>query len=212
MNKLYKYPRTYHFDWSPGTTSDDRILHDIDSFTKMKEVVVSEKLDGENTTLYNDATHARSLDSRHHPSRNWVKGLWGSIQYYIEEDMRICGENLFAKHSIFYDNLPSYFLVFGIYQGEFCLSWDDTVEICELLGLTMVPVLYRGPWDLEAIKACYTGTSQFGGEQEGYVVRNADGFGITNFKTNCAKMVRAKHVNTSDFWMTQAVVPNKLQR
>lgn len=43
-------------------------------------VVITEKMDGENTTLYRDGLHARSLDSRHHPSRNWVKpnGLRGA--------------------------------------------------------------------------------------------------------------------------------------
>lgn len=46
-----------------------------------QEVVVTEKIDGENTTMYPDHIHARSLDSNHHPSRNIVKQLHGQVNY-----------------------------------------------------------------------------------------------------------------------------------
>lgn len=45
--KRYKYPRTSHFVWSKGATSDDKILHDLSNF-EGKEVVCSIKMDGEN--------------------------------------------------------------------------------------------------------------------------------------------------------------------
>jgi hypothetical protein len=66
-----KYPRTLHLPWSPGVSSDDRVLHDLSCFTN-KEVVVTTKMDGENTTLYADVFHARSIDGRHHSSRDWL--------------------------------------------------------------------------------------------------------------------------------------------
>ena len=69
-----KYPRTWHLPWSPGATKDDRVLPDTAHFNS-QEVVVTVKMDGENTTLYPDYLHARSLDSRNHPSRNWIKNL-----------------------------------------------------------------------------------------------------------------------------------------
>lgn len=43
----YKYPRTYHLPWSPGVSEDDKTISDISIF-RDSEVVVSEKLDGEN--------------------------------------------------------------------------------------------------------------------------------------------------------------------
>ena len=47
-----KYGRTYHFPFSPGTTSDDRINHDYwQDVEQLKEVVHTEKLDGENNCL-----------------------------------------------------------------------------------------------------------------------------------------------------------------
>ena len=47
-----KYPRTYHLPWSPGTTADDKKLSgDWFDMYKGKEIVITEKLDGENTAI-----------------------------------------------------------------------------------------------------------------------------------------------------------------
>lgn len=64
MEKI-KYPRTYHLPFSEGFTSDDKVLENDDIFHN-KEVVVTVKMDGENTTIYPTGEyHARSLDSKH---------------------------------------------------------------------------------------------------------------------------------------------------
>lgn len=214
----YKYPRTYHLPWSPGTQSDDRLLESVDHFVG-REVVVTEKLDGENTSMYRDHIHARSLDSKHHPSRTIVKTLRGQIQHDIPEGWRICGENLYACHSIFYKNLESHFYVFGIYDDKnTCLSWDETTEYAIALGLITVPVLYRGIWDEEKVRACWTGKSTAGpeSEQEGYVVRVADAFPYDEQDQQLAspytaKYVRAKHVQTDAHWLEKPVEPNLLR-
>ena len=67
-----KYPRTPHLPWSPGASQDDVFSLDARHF-EGQTVIITEKMDGENTTLYRDYLHARSVDGRHHPSRNWVK-------------------------------------------------------------------------------------------------------------------------------------------
>ena len=204
-----KYPRTLHLPWSKGITNDDRVMQSVDCFEK-KEVVVTCKLDGENTTLYNGRMHARSLDSRHHASRAWLKKRHAEFQHEIPENFRICGENMYAKHTIHYQALTDYFYVFGIYEDDACLSWGDTVEYCKVLGLKTVPVLWRGIWDEEKVKSLFTGESIFGAEQEGYVVRNVGSFHFDDFQKNVAKMVREGHVQTDQNWMHQAVIPNKL--
>ena len=92
-----------------------------------------------------------------------------------------------------------------------CLSWDDTVEWCKLIGLETVPVLYRGKWDEESIRACWREKSVFGKEQEGYVVRNSKSFPFSAFQNNIAKYVRPHHVTTdANIWMHQEVMPNIL--
>src|ERR1035437_10829857 len=99
-----KYPRTPHFDFSPGATSDDKILKSVRHFIG-KKIVMTEKKDGECTSILRDSIYARSLDSADHESRHWVKSLWATIKSDIPEGWRICGENVYAKHSIFYKDL-----------------------------------------------------------------------------------------------------------
>lgn len=206
----YKYPRTLHLPWSPGASDDDKILESVEHF-QGREVVVTEKLDGENTSMYQDHYHARSTDSKNHPSRNFVKQIWGRVRHDIPFGYRLCGENVYAVHSIKYTALPEYFMLFTVYDPtNLCLSWDETVEWAKLLDLPAVPVLYRGVWDEEKVRACWTGKSLFGGDQEGYVVRVADAFPWADHHMHFAKYVRAGHVTTDEHWMSQPVVPNQL--
>jgi hypothetical protein len=74
-----KFPRTHHVPWSEGMHDDDRMHKSMENFVGTR-VIVSTKMDGENTSMYNDYIHARSIDGRSHPSRNWVKNFWSSIK------------------------------------------------------------------------------------------------------------------------------------
>ncbi|MEV4363854.1 RNA ligase family protein [Nonomuraea sp. NPDC049625] len=199
------YPRTPHLPWSPGATPDDVRAGDL-SGLRGREVVVTEKLDGENTTLYADGMHARSLDSAHHPSRAWVKGLQGRIGGRIPAGWRVCGENLYARHSIAYQGLESWFYGFSVWDGDRCLDWDRTVGFLRGLGVPVPPVLWRGVFDERALRGLRLDPER----QEGYVVRAAEGFGRAEFAGRVAKWVRPQHVRTDTHWMHATVVPNAL--
>jgi len=200
-----KYPRTPHLTWSPGATADDEVIDDVGAFLHTN-IVVTRKMDGENTTLYRDGLHARSLATSGGPERDWVKRFHASIAHEIPEGWRVCGENLFAQHSIAYHDLPSYFLAFSVWdEKNTCLPWVDTVEWCALLGIATVPVLYEGVWDEVAVKAVHKP------EHEGYVVRHASAFTYAAFSSSVAKYVRKNHVTTTKHWKTQAIVPNTLR-
>lgn len=229
-----KYPRTFHLSWSQSNTSDDVWWNNTSPFTNA-DVVVTEKMDGECTTIYPDGhVHARSLDTDHHPSRSWIKKYASEFAHQIPDGLRICGENVFAFHSILYTDLPTYFLVFGIYdRNNVCLSWDDTEEICVCLGLQTVPVLYRGVFDETLVQKNWVGRGQFptyesdvvlsAGEKrefprdfkpceaEGYVVRLAGSFHYDDFSKSTAKFVRAHHVKTDSHWMKRIPFPNLLK-
>lgn len=209
MELIEKYPKTFHFSWSENIKNDDRVLPK-DSILEGKKVVVTLKLDGENTGMTKEKCHARSLDSKDHASRHWVKTLHSTIKGELG-NLKVFGENLFAKHSIFYPKLTTYFYVFSIWEGERVLSWDTTKEYASLLGLEVVPELYRGPWNENTVKACYSKNDwYFGGEQEGYVCRNTDEFLIKDFSENVGKMVRLNHVTTSQHWLRQQIVQNQI--
>jgi ATP-dependent RNA circularization protein (DNA/RNA ligase family) len=206
MKKLYKYPRTFHLPWSEGVTSDDKILHDLSLFEN-KEIVILEKMDGENTTMMKTKFYVRSLDSKHHYTQNHVKGIWGNINYLIPDNWRICGENLYAKHSIGYNNLSSYFMVFNIWNdNNMCLSFDETIEMCKMLNLTHVPIIYKGIFDIDYIKKIKLDYSK----QEGYVIRLAESFNYDNFKNSVVKFVRKNHVTSNQHWLYSKIEINKL--
>lgn len=207
---LYKYPRTYHLPWSLGSTSDDKILSSTEQFLG-KEVVVTVKMDGENTSIYKDHIHARSLDSKNHISRNWLKNFAQNFQQDIPEDYRLCGENLFAKHSIHYKDLKSYFYLFSVWNKEICLDWDSTIEWAILLGVEVVPIIYRGLWNEKIIKDLYS-EKFLDSEMEGYVVRSTNSFSIDDFSMNVAKFVRKNHVQTEDHWMNQEIIRNEIKK
>lgn len=199
------YPRTVHVPWSPGVASDDVRGGDLDGL-RGREVVVTEKMDGENTTLYRDGLHARSLDSGHHPSRAWVKALQGRIGALIPDGTRVCGENMYARHSIAYEGLESWFYGFSVWDGEWCLGWDETVQVLRGLGVPAPAVLWRGQFDERVLRGLKLDPSR----QEGYVVRTVEGFVREEFGRRLAKWVRPHHVQTDTHWMHAAVVENGL--
>ena len=202
------YPRTAHLPWSPGATPDDTRAGNLRGLIG-REVVVTEKLDGENSTIYRDGLHARSLNSGHHPSRAWVKALHGRIGSQIPDGWRVCGENLHARHSIAYDDLDSWFYGFSVWdETDRCLDWDATERFLHGLGIPTPPILWRGTFDEKAIRALRLDL----GRQEGYVVRTAAGFDRGEFTARVAKWVRPNHVQTDTHWMHAAIVPNGLGR
>ena len=202
-----KYPRTYHLPWSENMSDDDRMVKSLEAFVG-KEVVVTVKMDGENTTMYSDYIHARSVDGRSHPSRDWVKNFHSRIAHDIPQDWRLCGENLYAEHSIRYEGLKSYFMGFSIWDDRnVCLGWDNTLEWFELLGVEPVTTLYRGTFDETLIRGIKGDWSTM----EGYVLRLADSFSYRDFRRSVAKYVRKDHIRTVKHWMHgQPIVPNGL--
>ena len=209
-SQRYKYPRTPHLSFSPGIGADDIKLDSNQIFANC-QVVVTEKLDGENTSLYPDYIHARSLNSRHHPSRAWIKALQATIANDIPLGWRICGENLYARHSIAYENLRSYFYLFAIWDRDnYCLSWSETQEWAEILNLELPPVIYQGLWNEAKIRAI--GENLDSQKCEGYVVRNVEQFHYDDFAKNVAKWVRSNHVQTDEHWMYREVIPNQLAK
>lgn len=203
----HKYPRTYHLPFSECLAGDDKYIQDPNMFDG-KDVVVSIKMDGENTTIAKEYTHARSLDSRGHPSRDWLKAWHSTFAHDIPPNLRICGENLFAKHSIQYDDLDSYFYGFSVWEDIKCLSWDETLAWFELYNIFSVPVIYCGEYDKDKILADY---EPFKEKHEGFVVRNSDSFLYDDFNKNVAKFVRKNHVQTTQHWMVEGIKPNKLK-
>lgn len=207
MEKLYKYPKTPHMPFSETITSDDKKLNNMNHFNN-REIVITEKMDGENTTIYRDYYHARSLDSIHRDYHSWLLLYMRKFQYILSSNARICGEYLYAKHSIEYNNLLNYFQVFSIWEDEKCLDWESTKNICDKQELTMVPELYIGIYNEDVVKRIAKEVIDRGGE--GIVIRSTASFNYDDFDKNVAKYVRANHVQTDEHWTKGKIERNKL--
>lgn len=206
-----KYPRTYHLPWSPGITKDDKMIESTKIFEN-KEVIVSVKLDGEQTSMYNDHIHARSVDAPYNGEwRTWAKRVWSTISHDIPDGWRICCENLQGKHSIQYSNLESFINLISVWnEKNFCLSWGETEDWAKLFNLPTVPILYKGIWNESLIKSLNMKFFEKN-ECEGYVVRIAKEFYYSEFRNSCAKFVREDHVNSSRHWKYKKIVFNSLK-
>ena len=210
MAELYKYPRTPHLPFSKGATSDDKILSSTDCF-KGKEIVITEKMDGENTTIYRNYYHARSLNSAHKEYHSYLlSAILPYVQNQIPDGWRICGEYLYAKHSIPYKNLEDYFLVFSFWnEDNECLNWGDTKEYARMLNLHLVPELYIGKYNDEIVERIAEDIVTKGGE--GIVVRTTEKFLYNDFQSHVAKYVRSNHVQTDVHWSVGKVEKNYLK-
>lgn len=206
--KRFKYPRTLHHPRSLSISSDDKVISKDDLSNLLgEEVVVTEKMDGENSTIYPDGyTHARSIDSKYHSSRTILKSLAATVGYLIPEDLRICAENLYARHSIAYDNLQSFVMAFSVWRGDTCLSWDEAEELLNDIGIPTVNVVYRGVLTESIIESLWESVDT--SVSEGLVFRYSGEIALKDFSKKVFKMVRSNHVTTDSHWMSQEVIPN----
>lgn len=213
MSISRKYSRTYHYDFSPGTTSDDRINYDWwRDVNNINNLVYLEKLDGENNCISKLGVFARSHATiTNHKWSNYLKEKWSIIKNDLG-DLEIFGENLYAIHSIEYKELNSYFYVFAIRENDVWLSWEEVKFYSKLLDFENVPEIKIERADskenyIKNIQLAVSNPSKFKScensiacNMEGLVTRNYDKFDINAFSNNVFKWVRKNHVKTDEHW------------
>lgn len=130
-----------HAQISLGTTSDDRFMPKgyVDAFAKMDELVLTEKLDGQNNCFNKYGVFARSHTApSNHPWDKPLRDRWELIKHDLKE-LEIFGENMYGIHSIAYRELESYFYVFAVREGGVWLSWEEVQFYANLLDFPTVP-------------------------------------------------------------------------
>lgn len=211
-----KYGRTYHYPFSPGTTSDDRINHLYETdLSAIGQLIHTEKLDGENNCLNRYGVFARSHAAPTvSPWTNAIRQRWQQIRHDLG-DLEVFGENLFAIHSIAYERLEEHFFVFAVRENDVWLSWEETQFYARLLDFPTVPELARvvAPFEIETVKANVLSlamqASKFGSVDartgipctvEGVVSRDTGSYSVAEFPHRVFKYVRKGHVQTDEHW------------
>jgi hypothetical protein len=216
MSISRKYGRTFHYPFSPGTTSDDRINQGYwEDICRLETVLHTEKLDGENNCLSKYGVFARSHAA---PTTSaWTRQIqekWTLLKNDLG-DYEIFGENLYAIHSIEYPLINNYFYVFGVRELDKWLSWEETTFIASAFDLPTVPILEEVS-DFsnkklfeENILSIIKRESTFLSidtqtkntcSMEGIVTRNKFEYDVVDFQENVFKYVRKGHVKTDEHW------------
>ncbi len=212
-----KYNRTFHMPWSPGASSDDKVSLDIKKLINTP-IVITEKMDGSNTSLEHNGCFARThAVSPTHPSFDALKALHATCKWKIPQNIQLFGEWCFAVHSIKYEELPHYFLLFNVrdLSRNIWASWEEVELWAEEINVKTVPVLFKGTISSEKdfqqlIDNLMIKPSCCGGIREGVVARVQNSFTDQNFSSCVLKCVRANHVQTSEHWKNQEIIKNKL--
>lgn len=121
-----KLPRTLHIEGSrlpTGKTDPEAV-----EFDKLKGqfLVVEEKVDGTGVSISLDKHLDIEINHRGSPAigrefkplREWANCHWEDLLFLLGERYVMFGEWMYNKHTIFYDNLPNYFLESDIYDKE----------------------------------------------------------------------------------------------
>jgi ATP-dependent RNA circularization protein (DNA/RNA ligase family) len=179
MDKIYKYPRTRHIEGSRIQAGDEDLKNVKFEVIKDKFIVVEEKVDGANAGINFDEAGNLYLQSRGH----FLNGGYGEKQFSLfktwansnKHNLRkilgsryvMYGEWLYAKHTVFYDELTHYFMEFDIYdkmENKF-LSTRKRREILEGCNfITSVLVLYEGKLNTLKELISFLGKSNFKSE------------------------------------------------
>jgi hypothetical protein len=156
--EFLKYPRTQHIQGSKLQKGDEDLAAVPFISLSDKNVVIEEKMDGANCAISYGEDAKLLLQSRGHylvggageKHFNLFK-QWASTHaeclYDVLGSRYVCyGEWLFAKHTIFYDLLPHFFLEFDIYDREtgVFLSTPRRIELLRELPVFSVRVLFSG--------------------------------------------------------------------
>ena len=159
MFALHKYPRTQHLEGSRLQPGDEDLQSVPFAAVANRCLVVEEKLDGANAALRFDAAGKLWLQSRGHfltggPRekhfnlfKQWANSHVAALHDALGSRYVLFGEWLFAKHTIYYDALPHYFLEFDVLDTETgaFLSTERRRVLLADAPVASVPVLRTGP-------------------------------------------------------------------
>jgi hypothetical protein len=164
MTEFHKYPRTPHLEGSRLQVGDHDLAQVPLTALAGAYVVVEEKLDGANAGIALDRDGALRLQSRGHVLtggprerhfdlfKRWAATQTAALARVCADGATLYGEWLYAKHTVFYDHLPHYFLEFDLRDrdGRF---WSTARREAHLAAVgaaaivRSVPVLWRGRLD-----------------------------------------------------------------
>jgi hypothetical protein len=177
MPTLHKYPRTHHLEGSRLQPGDEDSQSVPFAALAGRDLVIEEKLDGANAGISFDEAGRLWLQSRGHfltggPRekhfalfKRWASAHASALRAALGPRFVLYGEWLYAKHTVFYDRLPHYFLEFDVLDTETgaFLGTGERRALLAGLPVASVPVLRTGPCRERAEVTSLVGPSLYKG-------------------------------------------------
>ena len=222
-DRFVKFPRTPHLVWlGEAAPRGDKLMDPAEAKALLRQpVIIEEKLDGANLGLSLDAGGRLRAQSRGHYLEPGTGGQWKLLWRWLalhearlvsalKPSLILFGEWCYAEHSVAYDALPDWLLVFDVYDREEGRFWcrERRDALARRVGLSGVLFLAEGVFKIAALRN-RIGRSMVGDvEAEGVYVRWDDG----DWLLSRAKIVRPGWVMASDeHWASRSLKTNSLR-
>jgi hypothetical protein len=223
-SELHKFPSTPHLAWL-GTqpVRDDKVMTPNEVAELLSnELVVEEKIDGANLGI----SFEEKIGFRFQNRGNWLEGKltgqWERLRGWAAQhttrlgavlpvDHVLFGEWCYAKHSIYYDRLPDWFVAFDVYDAVADRFWsiERRDDLLRDAGLAPVPKVASGRFSLQQLIRMLDEPSAFGdAPREGIYLR----IDQDDWLVSRAKLVRPEFVQQiGEHWSFRAIQPNRLK-
>lgn len=220
--EFYKFPSTPHIKFtSNNSIRKEKLVTNAElDFLLNNNVVVEEKIDGANLGISFDFTGNILLQNRGAYLSSPFKGQWSKLSSWLimnEDNLLkilldkyiLFGEWCYAKHSIYYDQLPDWFIAFDIYdkENDYYLSTELRNKFIQDLNMFIPPKLHYGKIDIADLDQ-YIKQSKYGHEQSEGIYLRCD--------ASDKLLVRAKYVKsnfiqeTDEHWSKKKLISNKI--
>ena len=167
MTAFFRFPHTPHIAWlGDGAPRDDKVLAKSEAEVFLAhDVVIEEKVDGANIGFSVDSDGAVKVQNRGQYLLRPFTGQFARLNEWLAiheeslfealgESLILFGEWMAAVHSLEYQGLPDYLLVFDVYDRKERRFWSTARRnaLASKLGLRTIHQLGAGHYHLNVLK------------------------------------------------------------
>lgn len=221
---FFRFPHTPHLAWfGQHAPRDDKVLSSAEAQALLAgNVVVEEKLDGANLgfSLASDGSlrvqnRGQYLASPHLGQfarlPAWLAQHGDALRGVLHLDIIVFGEWCAARHSLDYNALPDWFLMFDVYDRSVGRFWSTSRRnaLAASSALATAPQVARGRHTVFALKQMVTTASSRyrHGPMEGVVIRRES----AQWCESRAKLVRADFTQAIEkHWRKRVIEWNRV--
>ncbi|MDE7038809.1 MAG: RNA ligase family protein [Lachnospiraceae bacterium] len=208
---FYKFPSTPYIETDMSIKRKDKVLskNEVENILA-GPITIEEKIDGANLGISFGSNGELRLQNRGNYLLTPLEGQWKRLDSWIDchetaifdvimDKYILFGEWCYAKHSIYYNALPDWFIGFDIYdtEREKFLSVKNRDILLDRMGVKVVPRLGNGIFNIDELFRFFE-RSRYGDEKcEGIYIRQDQG----RYLKYRAKLVRREfRQNIKEHW------------